>query len=133
MKYIFITLIVCLAPTLTMAQTRGSVTIDKQQVYRYVDPMPHAGYDVNKYFADNMQYPEEAIQNGEKGRVIVDFVVSAEGDITNITVRNSFRYPNIAKEAIRLVESMPTWIPGKKDGKPVNVAYSQPIIFMLPK
>lgn len=129
MKNTFLLLFTLITAYSTSAQTTGHSTIEKQKVYRYVDPMPKASYDLNKYFLDNMQYSDEAIVNKEKGRILVDFVMQANGDAANITVRNSFRYPNLAKEAIRLIDDMPLWQPGKKDGKAVNVALTQAIIF----
>lgn len=129
MKY-FIILILLGSTMNTSAQTSAHNTIEKQYVYRYVDQMPTAPYDINEYLKQNMRYPAQARQEGEKGRVIVDFVMQANGKATNITARNAHRYPRIAEEAKRLIKDMPAWNPGKKEGKPVHVAMSQTVVFI---
>lgn len=133
MKYIIAILFVLSTPLLTTAQTKGSITIDKQQVLRYAEQMPEADYDVNAYIQEHIQYPTEAIKEKQQGRIITDFVVTAEGGFTNISVRKSGIYPSLSKEAIRLIQTMPKWKPAMQNGKPVNVAYSLPIVFRLPK
>lgn len=130
MKNILIVIFALTTSATAFAQTSAHSTIEKQQVYRYVDQMPKASYDVNKYLKDNMRYPEQARAEGVKGRVIVDFTMQTNGKATNITARNSFRYASLAEEAIRLIKDMPAWAPGKKDGVTVNVAMTQTVIFM---
>lgn len=132
MKYIIITAF-ALLPILSRAQTKVSQTVEKQQVLRYAEQMPEAGYDINAYIDQHFQYPAVALAAKEQGRLMVDFVVTTEGGFTNITVRNSGRYPNIAKEAIRVIQNMPKWKPATQDGKPVNVAYSLPVVVRAPK
>lgn len=65
MKYLFIFASLFITFT-TSAQTSAHSTVEKQQVYRYVEQMPQAGYDLNKYFTDNMRYSQTAIDNAEK-------------------------------------------------------------------
>lgn len=132
MKYIIITAF-ALLPILSRAQTKVSQTVEKQQVLRYAEQMPEAGYDIKTYIDQQFQYPAAALAEKEQGRLMVDFVVTTEGGFTNITVRNSGRYPNIAKEAIRVIQNMPKWKPATQDGKPVNVAYSLPVVVRAPK
>lgn len=132
MKYLIITMIV-FTPAFVYAQGTASTTVEKQQVLRYAEQMPEADYDVNAYIQENIQYPTEAIKEKQQGRIITDFVVTAEGGFTNISVRKSGIYPSLSKEAIRLIQTMPKWKPAMQNGKPVNVAYSLPIIFRLPK
>lgn len=129
MRYLVIAILLsCI--TSASAQTTAVSTVEKQHVYRYVDHMPQAPYDVNEYLETNMHYPEQARKDGEKGRVFVDYVMQANGKATNITARNAHRYPRIAEEAIRLIKDMPAWKPGIKDGKPVHVAMTQTVIFI---
>ncbi|MBP9767884.1 MAG: energy transducer TonB, partial [Bacteroides sp.] len=54
----------------------------------------------------------------------------SDGSISNIRVTKSVD-PYLDKEAVRVVKSMPRWIPGTQDGKPVNVEYTLPITFKL--
>ena len=121
-----------LMPLIVSAQTKASSTVEKQEVLRYAEQMPVAEYDVQAYIQEHLVYPEAAKINKEQGRIITDFMVTAEGGFTNITVRNSSRYPNVAKELIRVIQSMPKWKPATQEGKPVNVAYSLPVVVRAP-
>lgn len=86
----------------------------------------------NKYWnwiEENMRYPKEANEKGIGGVVIVDFVVSADGSIKDVAVAkaSSKMDASLKQEAIRLVKSMPRWVPAKFNGKAVN-AYSSCIV-----
>ena len=65
-----------------------------------------------------------------KGRVFVGFVVSKDGSITDVKILKGVS-PRLDAEAIRLVEEMPKWKPGKQRGKAVNVRFNLPITFRL--
>ena len=71
-----------------------------------------------------------AQENGIQGRVFVSFVVNQKGEVTNVKVARPFD-PNLDKEAVRVVQSMPKWSPGKQRGKAVKVSYTVPINFVL--
>lgn len=101
------------------------------EVLENVEEMPQFPGGVSemmKYISQNLCFPKTAEQNGIQGRVIVRFVVTAEGKVRDAQVLRSLN-PDCDKEAIRLVESMPNWIPGKQNGKAVSVYYTLPIIF----
>lgn len=83
-----------------------------------------------KFIADSLRYPSVACENRIEGRVIVKFVVDCEGNILNPSVFRGID-PVLDKEAIRLVKLMPKWIPGRQNGKPVNVVCLVPIRFKL--
>jgi TonB family protein len=83
-----------------------------------------------EYLKNNMKYPESAVKNGIQGRVVVRFVVDSTGKVTNVEVIRSLD-PACDAEAIRVVEAMPDWIPGKQSGNPVSVYYTLPILFSL--
>lgn len=78
----------------------------------------------------NMIYPPMAETNGIQGRVVVSFIVEADGRITNVTVTRPVN-PLLDYEAIRLAKSMPRWVPGKRNGIPVRVRYNIPVNFRL--
>lgn len=82
------------------------------------------------FLSRNVKYPVKAEENGIQGRVICSFVVETDGSITEVTVVNPVE-PSLDKEAIRVVKSMPKWIPGTQKGKPVRVKYTMPITFRL--
>ena len=83
-----------------------------------------------QFIKDNLQYPQIAKENGIQGRVILQFVVDETGKVTDPKVIRSID-PSLDTEAIRLVLSMPRWIPGMQDGKAVAVRYTIPVIFKL--
>ena len=77
-----------------------------------------------------MKYPKIAEENGIEGRVMMQFIVRSTGEITDIKVARSVD-PSLDKEAIRVISSMPKWIPGKQGGEAVNVRYTMPLTFRL--
>jgi protein TonB len=83
-----------------------------------------------KYLHDNIIYPVVAMENGIKGRVTLKFVVNKSGDISDIQVLRGVD-TSLDREAVRVVKSMPKWIPGKQNGKPVNVYFTLPVNFVL--
>ncbi len=83
-----------------------------------------------KYLSDNIVYPSAASEEGIQGRVVVEFVVGKDGSITNVKVVRP-RHPALDKEAVRVIKSMPKWIPGRNNGQPVKVTYTLPVTFKL--
>lgn len=83
-----------------------------------------------KWLRDNIKYPKEAIEKGIKGIVPVVFVVTKEGKITNVEVVRS-PDPLLTEEALRVVRSMPDWIPGKRNGQNVDLQFALPVMFRL--
>ena len=79
-----------------------------------------------EYMKKNVQYPDECVQ----GRVVVSFTVEKDGSISNAKVVRSVS-SEADKEALRLVNSMPKWIPGKQLGEPVSTQYNIPVIFRV--
>ena len=97
---------------------------------RLVDQMPQFNGDVNAFLAKNLQYPEDAREKGKEGRVVVQFVVNEDGAITSTEVVKSID-KSLDAEAMRVVNAMPRWKPGKQNGVPMKVYYMLPIIFTL--
>ena len=85
---------------------------------------------VAEYVRENMKYPAIAKEKGTQGRVIVQFVVNKKGKIVSPKVARSVD-PDLDKEALRLIKSMPDWIPGTQGGKAVDVKYTLPVSFRL--
>ncbi len=78
----------------------------------------------------NVKYPEKAQKEKIQGRVTVQFIIEKDGTVTNVKVLRSV-HRLLDKEAIRVVEGMPKWIPGTQRGEPVRVSYTAPINFRL--
>ena len=83
-----------------------------------------------EYIQKNMQYPESAKKNGTQGRVMVQFVIDKEGNVTEPKVIRSVD-KELDAEAIRLLKSMPKWKPGMQKGEVVAVKYTMPVLFKL--
>ncbi|MDE6082161.1 MAG: energy transducer TonB [Muribaculaceae bacterium] len=102
-------------------------------VFQSVDQMPQfPGGDIElmKYISYHIQYPTGAMENNIQGRVVVMFVVTKNGSIGEVKVYRS-RDKDLDAEAVRVVKSLPNFIPGKMNGEPVNVWYTLPITFKL--
>lgn len=82
------------------------------------------------FFNKNMKYPKEAFDAKQEGRVIAQFVVEKDGCITDAHIVKSVS-PALDAEALRIVNAMPNWTPGRQNGKPVRVKYTVPISFKL--
>lgn len=83
-----------------------------------------------QWLGDNIKYPVIAQENGIQGRVIIQFVVSKDGTISDIKIARGVD-PSLDREAVRLVGQMPKWIPGRQGGNSVNVRFTLPIVFKL--
>ena len=83
-----------------------------------------------KWLSTQINYPADAAEAGITGRVIVSFVIEKDGSISNARVVRSI-HPSLDAEAIRIVKTMPKWIPGKNNGQTVRVEYILPISFKL--
>ncbi|MFN8241727.1 MAG: TonB family protein [Bacteroidales bacterium] len=83
-----------------------------------------------EFIFKNVKYPEDAKQQNIQGRVIMKFVVTAQGDVTQVSVLRGV-HPALDNEAVRVIKMLPKWTPGKQGGKPVNVWYNIPITFAL--
>jgi len=85
-----------------------------------------------KWLSENITYPESAIKKGIQGVVDVHFIVRRDGSIDNVGIYKWLGLdPDCDAEAVRAVKSMPKWIPGNENGKPVDTYYSLPIKFKL--
>lgn len=104
-----------------------------EKVYDVAEEMPQfpgGSSALFAYLANSIQYPEAAKANGIQGRVICSFVVEKNGAITEVKVFKSVD-PSLDKEALRVILSMPRWIPGKQNGAAVKVKYTVPVTFRL--
>jgi periplasmic protein TonB len=83
-----------------------------------------------QYISENISYPEEAIKNSIQGRVVLKFVVKANGSVGKIEIVGGID-PALNEEAIRVVGSLPAFKPGIQDGVPVPVWFIIPVLFKL--
>ena len=118
------------APVVTAAK---EVEEEETQVFFIVEDMPEfpgGEMALRAYIANAIKYPVIAQENGIQGKVYVTFVVGKDGSVSNATIARGVD-PSIDKEALRVVNALPKWKPGKQRGKPVNVSYTVPINFVL--
>ncbi len=111
----------------------AETTRSQEEVFMVVEEQPlfpGGNEAMMKFLSDNIKYPSEAQQKGIQGRVITNFVVEKDGSITDVQIIRSVA-PSLDKEAVRVVQSMPRWIPGKQRGETVRVRYTLPVVYRL--
>ena len=82
------------------------------------------------YLTNNVKYPRQAEKKNIQGRVICQYIVEADGSISNVSVLKGI-HPLCDAEAVRVIQNMPKWNPGIENGKKVRVKYTLPITFKL--
>ncbi len=85
---------------------------------------------LNFFLQKNLYYPQEAQNEGIEGIVVVQFMVEKDGSISDAKAIRSAD-PLLDAEAMRVVQSMPKWIPAERDGKAVRSKFSLPVNFSL--
>ena len=108
----------------------GDEYSDEAEVFAVVEDMPKFPGNVQQWISKNIKYPMIAQENNIQGRVFVQFVIERDGSVTDVKVARSVD-PSLDKEAIRVIQSMPKWTPGKQRQKPVRVSFTVPINFQL--
>ena len=120
--------------TVDIADVKANVTqVVDEKVYTVVEQMPQfpgGEAALMSSIAQNLKYPVIAQENGIQGKVIVRFLVEKDGSISKVEVVRSLD-PACDKEAIRLIRSLPKFIPAKQNGVNVAVWYTLPITFKL--
>ncbi len=107
--------------------------VEDNKVFTAVEQMPQfpgGEAALMKYISDHLKYPPVAMENNIQGRVVIQFVVTKTGKIGEVKVARS-KDPDLDKEAVRVVKTLPDFIPGKMNGQSVNVWYTLPITFKL--
>lgn len=113
--------------------TSSEITEEAQEAFIVVEQMPEfpGGTDeLQKYLSNNIRYPVAALENGVQGRVICEFVVNSDGKVTNVRIVRGVD-PTLDAEALRVINAMPLWKPGKQRGKAVKVRYTLPVNFKM--
>jgi protein TonB len=128
-------------PTSPMTPDNGEISIQEQEtppvieqpkpveIFTVVEEQPYLN-GLYEYLSQNIKYPEEAKELGIQGKVFVTFVVEKDGSITNVKVLRGIG-GGCDEEAIRVVQNMPKWSPGKQRGQAVRVQFNLPVKFTL--
>lgn len=112
---------------------KPKVEEETEEIFVVVEEQPEfpgGNAAMMKFLSDNIKYPVIAQENGIQGRVITNFVVEKDGSITDVQVVRGVD-PSLDKEAVRVIQSMPKWKPGKQRGSAVRVRFTLPVVFRL--
>jgi len=107
--------------------------IDEHEIFILVESQPEfpgGTVELYKFLRNEIRYPPFAKEANIQGRIFINFVVEADGSITNIVVLRGIG-GGCDEEAIRIVKSMPKWTPGKQRGRSVRVSFNLPVKFTL--
>lgn len=115
--------------TVATETVAGVSAEDKDLIQPY---FPGGTPAVLNYLSKNIVYPAQAVTEKIEGKVVLQFTITKKGRIKDVEVIKS-AHPLLDAEAVRVLERMPKWVPGKKDGKPINVKYALPVSFRLNK
>ena len=110
-----------------------TLTATANDAFDVVEEMPEfpGGMEaLMTFLSRNIKYPSDAQNKGVQGRVVIQFVVNTDGKIEDAHVVRSVQ-SELDKEALRVINSMPNWKPGKQKGEVVRVKYTVPIAFRL--
>ena len=117
------------------SENRPKLRSDEEEVFYIVEEMPKfnngdPAIEFRKYIGQNLRYPKEEAEKGISGRVIVQFIINADGSVSDAEVVRGIS-PGIDREAIRVVESSPPWTPGRQRGIAVAVKIAFPMNFII--
>ena len=108
-------------------------SVKEDETFNFVEQMPEfpdGPAAMQKFIRDNLRYPEEARLKKIEGTVVVQFLITKEGKLTKATVTRGIGY-GCDEEAVRVIQSMPDWKPGKYKNKEVPVNFTLPVKFKL--
>ena len=121
-----------------IASNRGAYGLARDSVggevvfvdYEQQPQFPGGETALLKYLQDNIKYPPKALKDSIQGRVVVQFVVDKAGSVGEVKVVRSVD-KDLDKEAVRLIKTLPKFIPGRQNGQAVSVWYTLPVTFKL--
>ena len=116
-----------------MQQHQVNMKPNEKGIYNIVEePASFPGGMANclKFLSENVKYPEDCKKEGIQGRVIAQFIIDKDGSIKDVKIVRGV-HPSLDKEAIRVIEAMPKWTPGKVKGEPVKCQYTLPVAFKI--
>lgn len=91
---------------------------------------PGGDVELMQFVAQNLVYPEQAKKDKVEGRVIVEFTITANGNVEKAKILRGLS-PECDDEVLRIVGLMPQWTPAHEDGKPIDTSFVLPVIFKL--
>ncbi|MCM1292185.1 MAG: energy transducer TonB [Bacteroides sp.] len=137
LRLIIFTALAIFSFSIATAQNPDEYPVEDQSEYQFfgtVEEMPEfpGGIDaLMNFLAANVKYPTQCVKDGIQGKVIVRFIVRSDGSIGDAEIARG-NNPLLNAEALRVVRLLPSFNPGKLNGKPVDVWFALPITFKLP-
>lgn len=123
---------VIINPMPAVSHFRSEITEEVFDFAEMAPSFPGGMVAYYNYLEKNMRYPEEEKSSGKEGVVYVSFVVEKDGSISNIYFLKGVEgAPGFNAEAIRLIEEMPDWNPGKMNGRPTRIRVNMPVKFKI--
>lgn len=119
--------------TFNLPTTANTPQNTEQETFDVIETLPSfkGGQEaLNRWISENMQYPQDAYNDGIQGRVKVSVEINNVGSFGDVSIVKSV-HPSLDKEAIRLFKSMPKWNPGTQNGNPVSAKMVFPLNFKL--
>ena len=139
MKIFFTAALICFSLMLfSQIQTQDSTSTTSplppdEMVFTFVEQMPEypGGQEkMMQFIMDNLKYPTQAKDDGVMGKVVAQFIVKEDGSISEIKILRDIG-DGCGDEVMRVIGLMPKWMPGKQNGKAVNVVFTLPVTFKL--
>lgn len=133
-----LSILFCIISTLSFSQETVQLKKDSSTFYNVVQfpPMeaqfPGGTQKMKRFIVMNINYPDQARENGISGKVYIDFIITTNGSIRNVQVVRSVE-ESLDAEAVRMIKSMPNWIPAEYKGESVASKCRLPITFTLSK
>jgi protein TonB len=106
---------------------------EEEEIFMVVEDQPEfpgGTAALLEYLRKNIKYPAICRENNIQGRVLIQFIVNRDGTVVDPEVVRSVD-PNLDREALRVISTMPKWKPGLQRGKPVRVKFTVPVNFKL--
>lgn len=128
MKHLLILTAFFLFNSISVISQTGS-----KEVFTYVEQMPEfpGGQEaLMNFLMNNIKYPDSAKEYGVAGKVYAKFVVNPDGKVSDIEIIKGIGM-GCDQEVIRVLSIMPSWNPGKQNGKAVSVYFTLPVSFYL--
>lgn len=120
--------------TSTALNPSSEMKEDKEGYYTNAEVLPAfpgGQKALDRFYEDNIKYPQEAVDNNIEGTVNISFLVDETGKVSAPKINNDKIGHGIETEALRVFNKMPKWTPGKIKGKNVKTRYTLPIKFQL--
>jgi TonB family protein len=121
-------------PETELKEIESEITVIEELVYpqdwEQEAQFPGGTVALLKFIKDNISYPSEAVARKITGKVYLGFIVEKNGSLSNVEVLRGV-HPLLDAEAIRLIQSMPNWIPGTLNNEPARTRLRIPISFDL--